>query len=45
MAKKKQSKPKKVLPVMPSPFDFLGSWTGTYLMGIYEEPDQDVDDL
>lgn len=44
MAKKKK-KNITVLPVMPSPFDALGSWTGIYMAGMYELPDQDVDDL
>ena len=44
MAKRKKKKIT-VLPVMPSPFDALGSWTGIYMSGMYELPDQDVDDL
>lgn len=44
MAKRK-SKKAKVLPIMPSPYDSLGSWTGVYLLGMYEEPEQDADDL
>lgn len=46
--KNKKKKTKRVFPVIPpmaSPFDPLGSWTGTYLLGEFEEPDQDVDDL
>lgn len=30
---------------MASSFDPLGSYTGNYLDGVYEEPVQDVDDL
>ena len=30
---------------LKSPYDPLGSYTGTYLSGEYEEPVQDVDDL
>jgi len=30
---------------MRSSFDVLGSYTGAYLAGKYEEPVQDVDDL
>ena len=30
---------------MQSAFDPTGSWTGNYLLGYYEEPVQDVDDL
>jgi len=30
---------------MASLFDVLGSYTGTYLAGEYEEPVQDADDL
>lgn len=41
MKKKKQNKNKN----MKSPFDPLGSYTGNYLLGINEEPVQDVDDL
>jgi len=45
--KKKNKGNKKIIlpPPMTSPFDPLGSYTGTYLTGFYEEPVQDVDDL
>ena len=36
---------KRVKKKIVSDFDVLGSWTGNYLMGEYEEPVQDVDDL
>lgn len=44
MAKKRKNKVN-LLPVMPSPYDSLGSWTGIYMAGIYELPEQDADDL
>lgn len=36
---------KRVKKKIVSDFDVLGSWTGNYLMGDFEEPVQDVDDL
>lgn len=30
---------------MSSEFDILGSYTGSYLVGDYEDPVQDADDL
>lgn len=36
---------KRVKKKIASDFDVLGSWTGNYLMGDYEEPVQDADDL
>ena len=46
MKKKKKLKPKTTkAPDMSSGFDVLGSYTGNYLLGEYEDPVQDVDDL
>ncbi len=43
--KKVNSKKKKIKENLKSKFDPLGSYTGNYLTGEYEEPVQDVDDL
>ena len=45
--KKKQVKTtkNKVAQKLKSDFDPLGSYTGSYIAGEYEEPVQDVDDL
>ncbi|MBR2336782.1 MAG: hypothetical protein IKA61_02430 [Clostridia bacterium] len=45
--KKKQSKRNKkdITQKLKSNFDPLGSYTGSYIAGEYEEPVQDVDDL
>ena len=43
--KKKNSNSKKKEENLKSKFDPLGSYTGNYLTGEYEEPVQDVDDL
>ena len=45
MEKKKKKNKLNVLPVMPSPFDPLGSWTGVSMLNPYEIPIQDADDL
>lgn len=45
MVKKSLKKGKNKKAILSSPFDPDGSWTGNYLLGIYEEPVQDVDDL
>lgn len=42
---KSPTKKAEMLTDMSSPFDALGSYTGKYLFGEYEEPEQDVDDL
>ncbi len=43
---KKRKKTKTFIPTDMSSFtDPLGSYTGNYLLGNYEEPVQDVDDL
>ena len=44
MNKKKKATPSKKNK-MKSSFDVLGSYTGSYIAGINEEPVQDVDDL
>lgn len=41
----KGKKGKSVGKKMQSSFDPEGSWTGNYLLGLYEDPVQDVDDL
>ena len=45
--KKKQTKKSKnkITQKLKSEFDPLGSYTGSYIAGEYEEPVQDVDDL
>ena len=43
--KKKTNKTKQVAKKIQSEFDPLGSYTGSYLLGEYEEPIQDADDL
>lgn len=46
MRKKKIKNTKtKVTQKLKSDFDPLGSYTGSYIAGEYEEPVQDVDDL
>ena len=45
MNKGKVKTKKKKEEVLKSKFDPLGSYTGSYLTGEYEEPVQDVDDL
>ena len=46
MKKKQVKKSKKqVADKLKSKFDPLGSYTGSYIAGEYEEPVQDVDDL
>ena len=42
--KKKKAK-KALIEKIISPYDPLGSYTGSYLTGEYEDPVQDVDDL
>ena len=42
---KKNNKNKNKCPSFKSITDPLGSYTGNYLLGYMEEPDQDVDDL
>ena len=41
----KQKKKKNSKSDMASDFDVLGSYTGSYISGDYEDPVQDVDDL
>ena len=46
MKKKQVNKQKKAITQkLKSKFDPLGSYTGRYIAGEYEEPVQDVDDL
>lgn len=46
MKKKQVKKQKKsIAQKLKSNFDPLGSYTGSYIAGEYEEPVQDVDDL
>lgn len=45
MKKSKKKLKQKVNSTFKSNFDPLGSYTGNYLSGEYEEPVQDADDL
>ncbi|MBQ8726635.1 MAG: hypothetical protein IJY84_06020 [Clostridia bacterium] len=45
MKKTKKTTKKKVSQKFVSNFDPLGSYTGNYISGEYEEPVQDADDL
>ena len=45
MKKKQSKKIKNKVTQIKSNFDPLGSYTGSYIAGEYEEPVQDVDDL
>ena len=40
-----KKKKKKIKSQMVSEYDLLGSYTGSYLTGDYEDPVQDADDL
>jgi hypothetical protein len=42
---KKKKVKKNLTEKIVSPYDPLGSYTGSYLVGEYEEPVQDADDL
>ncbi len=44
-SKKSKTKNKKLNEKLKSEYDPLGSYTGSYISGEYEEPIQDVDDL
>ncbi len=45
MGRKKRKTAKDVAEKMFSSYDVLGSWTGSYLLGELDYPEQDVDDL